>query len=147
MSCRPPSISIPARTSPLAAMPQRQTLCSNTRLCLANTQFFSIATTVCRRALNPLREAVITVGVRACSRSIPVHVWPRAGEVYLMDLGSTHGTFMNKKRLEPQAYVPLRIGSTVKLGLSSRQLCLMVRRGDAPWWWCWDGEGLSPCCL
>ena len=47
------------------------------------------------------------------------------GEIYLMDLGSTHGTFMNKKRLDPQAYVPLRIGSSIKLGLSSRSLCLM----------------------
>ena len=47
------------------------------------------------------------------------------GEVFVMDLGSTHGTFMNKKRLEPHMYVPLRIGSTVKLGLSSRSLCLM----------------------
>ena len=51
-----------------------------------------------------------------------------SGEVYLMDLGSTHGTFLNKKKLEPQMYVPLRIGSTVKLGASSRALVLM---GDA----------------
>ncbi|KAL3895840.1 MAG: hypothetical protein SGPRY_013416, partial [Prymnesium sp.] len=48
-----------------------------------------------------------------------------SGEVYLIDLGSTHGTFLNKKRLEPHMYTPLRLGSVIKLGGSSRSLVLM----------------------
>ena len=54
------------------------------------------------------------------------------GEIYVMDLGSTHGTFMNKKRLEPHAYVPLRIGATVKLGQSTRSLVLMGEADPPP---------------
>ena len=47
------------------------------------------------------------------------------GEVFLYDLGSTHGTFINKKQLAPREHVALRIGAGVKLGLSSRILTLM----------------------
>ena len=47
------------------------------------------------------------------------------GEVFLYDLGSTHGTFINKQKIPPRTHVALRIGAGVKLGLSSRTLTLM----------------------
>ena len=47
------------------------------------------------------------------------------GEVFLMDLDSTHGTSINKKKLTPSAFVALRLGASVRLGQSSRTLTLM----------------------
>ena len=38
----------------------------------------------------------------------------------LYDLGSTHGTFLNRKRVEAKTYVTIPIGSMFKLGCSSR---------------------------
>ena len=45
-----------------------------------------------------------------------------SGEVYLYDLDSTHGSFVNKRRVEPRQYVQLPPGSVIKLGQSSRLL-------------------------
>lgn len=43
------------------------------------------------------------------------------GEAYLYDLGSVHGTFLGKKRIEPRTYVPIVRGKNVfKFGQSSR---------------------------
>ena len=42
------------------------------------------------------------------------------GKLYLFDLGSTHGTFVNKKRLEPKVYVELVEGVHIKFGSSAR---------------------------
>ncbi len=42
------------------------------------------------------------------------------GAVYLYDLGSTHGTFVNMKRIPPLQYVQLHIGDQFKLGVSSK---------------------------
>ncbi|KAG1652378.1 hypothetical protein FOA52_007231, partial [Chlamydomonas sp. UWO 241] len=38
----------------------------------------------------------------------------------LYDCGSTHGTFLNKQRIKPNIFVPLPVGSTFKMGQSSR---------------------------
>ena len=48
-----------------------------------------------------------------------------SGDVYLFDPGSTHGTYLNKQRLPPREHVPCPVGSTVKLGQSTRLLCLL----------------------
>ncbi|CAI9113105.1 OLC1v1013646C1 [Oldenlandia corymbosa var. corymbosa] len=42
------------------------------------------------------------------------------GEAYLYDLGSTHGTFINKNQVKKRAYVELRVGDVVCFGKSSR---------------------------
>ncbi|CAM9842273.1 unnamed protein product, partial [Heterosigma akashiwo] len=40
--------------------------------------------------------------------------------VFLVDLGSTHGTCIGKRRVPPREYVPLRTGDVVKFGQSTR---------------------------
>ena len=45
---------------------------------------------------------------------------------YLYDLGSTHGTFVNKSRLESKRYYRLRVGYVIKFGGSSRLFILQV---------------------
>eukprot|EP00962_Isochrysis_galbana_P008605 scaffold2397_cov113-Isochrysis_galbana.AAC.1 len=48
-----------------------------------------------------------------------------SGGVWLMDLGSTHGTILNKKPCPPNVYVRLPVGATVRLGTGSRLVCLL----------------------
>jgi pSer/pThr/pTyr-binding forkhead associated (FHA) protein len=53
------------------------------------------------------------------------------GKLYLYDLGSTHGTFVNGKRLEPKTYVELTPGVQIKFGMTARNHIL-------------SGEGKEP---
>ncbi|KAL8471860.1 hypothetical protein ACS0TY_029193 [Phlomoides rotata] len=39
---------------------------------------------------------------------------------YLYDLGSTHGTFINKNQVKKRIYVDLHVGDVIRFGLSSR---------------------------
>lgn len=43
------------------------------------------------------------------------------GALYVFDLASTHGTFLNKQRLDPNTYVQVVNGDFIKFGGSSRQ--------------------------
>ena len=47
---------------------------------------------------------------------------------YIYDLGSTHGTIVNKSPLEPRRYYRLRVGYVFKFGGSSRLFTLQVIR-------------------
>ncbi|KAL2522982.1 SMAD/FHA domain-containing protein [Forsythia ovata] len=42
------------------------------------------------------------------------------GDAYLYDLGSTHGTFINKNQVKKRVYVDLHVGDVIRFGQSSR---------------------------
>ncbi|KAL5582054.1 hypothetical protein UlMin_014496 [Ulmus minor] len=54
------------------------------------------------------------------SRFHAVLQFKRSGDAYIYDLGSTHGTFVNKIQLEKKTYVDLHVGDVVRFGQSSR---------------------------
>lgn len=45
---------------------------------------------------------------------------------YVFDLGSTHGTFVNKSKIPPKTYIRLRVGHVLKFGGSTRLFILQV---------------------
>ncbi|XP_027352202.1 kanadaptin [Abrus precatorius] len=54
------------------------------------------------------------------SRFHAVIQFKRSGDAYLYDLGSTHGTFLNKNQVEKNTYVDLHVGDVIRFGRSSR---------------------------
>ena len=52
---------------------------------------------------------------------------PQEPGYYVYDLGSTHGTYLNKRRLDQRCYFRVRIGQMMKFGGSSRLFLLEVR--------------------
>ncbi|KAM7280200.1 hypothetical protein ACFE04_007334 [Oxalis oulophora] len=54
------------------------------------------------------------------SRFHAVIQFKRRGDAYLYDLGSTHGTSINKKLVEKRVYVDLHVGDIIRFGQSTR---------------------------
>ncbi|CAN1244359.1 SLC4A1AP [Linum perenne] len=54
------------------------------------------------------------------SRFHAVLQFKRSGDAYLYDVGSTHGTFINKSQVEKRVYVALHVGDVIRFGQSSR---------------------------
>ncbi|XP_058187799.1 uncharacterized protein LOC131304551 isoform X3 [Rhododendron vialii] len=54
------------------------------------------------------------------SRFHAVLQFKRNGGAYLHDLGSTHGTFVNKNQVKPKVFVDLHVGDVIRFGQSSR---------------------------
>ena len=44
----------------------------------------------------------------------------------MYDLGSTHGTLVNKTKIQPRCYYRLRVGQSARFGGSSRLFVLQV---------------------
>lgn len=49
---------------------------------------------------------------------------------YVHDLGSTHGTVVNKNKIPPKTYIRLRVGHVLKFGGSTRLFILQVNDED-----------------
>ncbi|XP_077237660.1 SMAD/FHA domain-containing protein [Tasmannia lanceolata] len=62
------------------------------------------------------------------SRFHSVLQFKRNGDAFLYDLGSTHGTFVNKSQVTKKEYTKLHVGDVIRFGLSSR---LYVFQGPA----------------
>lgn len=58
------------------------------------------------------------------SRHHAVIQFSKAGKVYLYDLGSTWGTFINKNRIEPFKHLGIEDGSILSFGESTRTYVL-----------------------
>ncbi|KAJ4972964.1 hypothetical protein NE237_006138 [Protea cynaroides] len=54
------------------------------------------------------------------SRFHAVFQFKKDGDAYLYDLGSTHGTFVNKKQVKQKVYTELHVGDVIRFGQSSR---------------------------
>lgn len=73
--------------------------------------------------------------------SSSVSVNPKEEGFYVYDLGSTHGTFINKVKIQMRCFYRLRLGQMVKFGGSSRLFLLEVNEFLSPissqaWgWW------------
>ncbi|XP_071284178.1 kanadaptin [Agelaius tricolor] len=65
---------------------------------------------------------------RGCSPEEPSGA--DAAGFYVYDLGSTHGTFLNKARLPPRTYCRVRVGHGLRFGGSSRLFLLQGPKED-----------------
>lgn len=54
------------------------------------------------------------------SRFHAVLQFNNSGDAYLYDLGSTHGTFVNKNKVKAKVYVDLHVGDVIRFGCSTR---------------------------
>ncbi|CAG9467194.1 unnamed protein product [Pedinophyceae sp. YPF-701] len=64
--------------------------------------------------------AHVVVQHPSCSRCHAVVAFAQDGRARVADCGSTHGTFLNKRRLKARTFAPLAVGDQLKLGQSTR---------------------------
>jgi smad nuclear-interacting protein 1 len=62
---------------------------------------------------------------RLVEKELPDGMMSRKVRPYLMDLGSTNGTYINENRIEPRRYYELFEKDTIKFGNSSREYVLL----------------------
>ena len=48
-----------------------------------------------------------------------------SGEIFVYEMGSTHGTLLNKRRLPAKEHVEMSVGDVLRFGASSRLYCLL----------------------
>lgn len=77
-----------------------------------------------RPAHAPTSGATLDISLAAlrASRSHALLLRNRLGQVFLMDLGSPNGTFMDSKRLKPKEATEWKVGSTVYFGDSKPEV-------------------------
>ena len=75
--------------------------------------------------------ADLVVAHPSVSRQHAVLQFRDTGEAFLFDLASTHGTTINKQAVPARTYVAVRVGAMIRLGQSSRSLCLMGNANPA----------------
>lgn len=69
----------------------------------------------------------------SCSRNhCVVFREPEGASWFLLDSGSIHGTFLNRKRLKPHEATPLNGGDQFTLGASSRRYVFTEEKEDVP---------------
>jgi len=66
----------------------------------------------------------IQIDSPSASRKHAVLQHKDTGSIYIYDLGSTHGTFVNRKIIPPLKYIELHIGDQFRLGVSSKSYIL-----------------------
>ncbi|MDX1604719.1 MAG: FHA domain-containing protein [Candidatus Competibacterales bacterium] len=74
-------------------------------------------------------ETTMPAAIRALSRR-HAFLYARGGELYLRDLGSTNGTWIGDKRLEPHAEVPVYSGETLAFGSPLLSYTVQLERLD-----------------
>ena len=114
---------MPAPTGPTGPLPRRESPRRHVPARLVVTAGPLRGTTL------PLGSAAILIG-RAPSCTLVLdddyssqqhaRVFPRSGEWYVEDLGSTNGTFVGKTRVEEPTLLPL--GSQLRVGQSTLEL-------------------------
>ncbi|XP_073152876.1 uncharacterized protein [Henckelia pumila] len=61
----------------------------------------------------------LTTSFKTCLTFLVLQ-FKRSGDAYLYDLGSTHGTFINKNQVKKRVFVDLHVGDVIRFGHSSR---------------------------
>lgn len=66
----------------------------------------------------------LTIKVNLARHTVKTYAVP-LDELFVMDLGSTYGTFVNKRKIDAMAYVRLRVGDVLCFGESTRLYCVL----------------------
>ena len=78
--------------------------------------------------LSEIHQDVCIFSHPSCSRQHAVLQYRMVNnkvKPYVIDLGSSNGTYLNNQKIDPQRYVKLREKDVVKFGYSSREYVLL----------------------